>query len=236
MRILMMHGIGDPDHPEGAFLRQMEYLKANFRVVPLDSILGKLAGDDGRPDGEVALSFDDGLRSHLTVVYPILARLRLPATFFICPGLVEEGRWQWNHECTERLRSLAPQALDGLLRELALGGTPTGGKLVAWAIERIKALPAARRASAVAAIEGRTPRFRPSASQHAAHDVLTWEELRSLPAGLIGVGSHGWTHEVLAGIGAERLDLEIRESRQRIEQRLGRPVECFCYPNGIVPR
>jgi peptidoglycan/xylan/chitin deacetylase (PgdA/CDA1 family) len=110
----------------------------------------------------------------------------------------------------------------------------TGGKLVAWAIERIKALPAARRASAVAAIEGRTPRFRPSASQHAAHDVLTWEELRSLPAGLIGVGSHGWTHEVLAGIGAERLDLEIRESRQRIEQRLGRPVECFCYPNGIV--
>jgi peptidoglycan/xylan/chitin deacetylase (PgdA/CDA1 family) len=36
-------------------------------------------------DGELALTFDDGLRNQFELAYPALRRLGTPATFFVCP-------------------------------------------------------------------------------------------------------------------------------------------------------
>ena len=41
---------------------------------------------DSPPPGIAVLTFDDGWRSGLTTVAPLLARLGLRATFFVCPG------------------------------------------------------------------------------------------------------------------------------------------------------
>ena len=76
--------------------------------MPLADVV-KHARGGARPRRQgIALTFDDGLRNNYTVAYPILARLGTPATFFVCPGLIDGGRWLWNHEARERLRSLAP--------------------------------------------------------------------------------------------------------------------------------
>ena len=56
----------------------MRYLRACFDVVPLSSLVPPVKPPPGRM--RIALTFDDGLRNNITVVYPILSKLGLPAT------------------------------------------------------------------------------------------------------------------------------------------------------------
>src|SRR5205814_4051599 len=112
---------------------QLRLVSLAYPVVPLE----KLGRRNGRP--RVALTFDDGLRSNVEVAYPILRKLGLTATFYVCPGLIERGEWLWNHEARQRLLSL-PQ---GSLKELAASiGAPAE---VEAFVEWLKTLPIADR-------------------------------------------------------------------------------------------
>ena len=102
-RILMFHGIDGRRYPVDVFEAQLRYVRRHFTVVPLDSIVRRLE-QPGAPSSRcVALTFDDGFRNHATTVYPLLRRLQLPATFFVCPGLIEKRRWLWTHDAAESL-------------------------------------------------------------------------------------------------------------------------------------
>lgn len=62
---------------------------------------------------------------------------------------------------------------------------------------------------------------------------LTWEETRELarePG--IAIGSHTLTHPYLSRLDPEAAAREIAGSRDIIHERLGKPVDFFCYPSG----
>lgn len=236
MRLLKLHGVGEPHYPAAAFRRQVAWLKAHFELVALDAVVAALGEPrPAAPDPDaprrpwVALTFDDGLRNFATLVHPVLCEWGIPATVYVCPTLVDEGRWLWNHEALARLRSLDPRELPGFLAELGEGpATPRA------MVERMKTLPGKRREAVAAAIRERTPGFRPAAEQRAAWDLMSWEELRSLSTSLVTVGSHTLTHPLLPYLGDAELAREVRGSRRELESRLDRPVEHFAYPSGAV--
>src|SRR5687767_10294070 len=105
-RIIMHHGVTRETARD--FAAQIDYLARHFSIVPLREILARLGTREGPRPNDVALTFDDGLRNNATVAYPILRRRGVTATFFVCPGLIDAGRWLWNHAARERLGSLAP--------------------------------------------------------------------------------------------------------------------------------
>src|SRR5262245_7728440 len=100
----MLHGT--PRRYAHAFERQLRLLKRHFEVVPLAALLETLESPTAPLRRKVAITFDDGLRSNVEVAYPVLERLGVPATFFVCPELIERGAWLWNHEARQRLRRL----------------------------------------------------------------------------------------------------------------------------------
>ena len=61
--------------------------------------------------------------------------------------------------------------------------------------------------------------------------LLGWGELAALPPA-ISVGAHSRTHPDLTRLPAGRCEEELRGSRERLQQRLGRPVRWFAYPYG----
>jgi len=63
-------------------------------------------------------------------------------------------------------------------------------------------------------------------------DLLRWEDLEELPADLIIIGSHGTEHRVLPKVSDAALVDEIEESKNRLEQKVGRAIQFFSYPNG----
>lgn len=228
LRVMMLHAVGGQAYPEAELEALLAWLSRRFRVVPLGELVGKLEGG-AAPDGEVSLTFDDGLRNHASVVYPLLRRFGVPATFFVCPGLLDGGGWLWNQEARERLRVLWPDepARQALIRRLGAPASSVDG-CVDW----LKGRPLAERRRAEEAIREATPSFSPTSAQRAACDLMGWDELRALDPSLVTVGSHSLTHPILPTLDDAELDHEVGESRRRLEQGLGRKAELFCFPNG----
>ncbi|HKV91081.1 MAG TPA: polysaccharide deacetylase family protein [Candidatus Angelobacter sp.] len=224
-RILMYHGVAS----EGAqaLKAQLCYLTRNFKVVPLEAMINHLASNRAIGANEIVLTFDDGLRNNFTVVYPILCELQLPASFFVCPGLIGSGKWLWNHEARCRLRTLNNEALADV-RTTLLAPDPSVDGIIEW----MKTLKLPKRQRAEECIRQATPAFQPTGSQSQAYDMMDWGELKSLDPALVMIGSHTLTHPILTTFSQAEIDSELRESRRCLEQKLGRAVDFFCYPNG----
>lgn len=223
MRILMYHGV--TASCATSFEKQLRYLGTRFRIVPLSTIVHNAANRIGC--GETAITFDDGLENNFTVVYPVLKRLSLPATFFVCPGLIDKRAWSWNYEARARLYEMKLVHRRAIAREL---GAPVARveKIIEW----MKAAPLCSRRAAEARIRAATPNFTATPKQREQFDPMTWEQLASVDPRLISIGSHTLSHPILSIMTDAEIDFEARESRRMLEERLGRSVEFFCYPNG----
>jgi peptidoglycan/xylan/chitin deacetylase (PgdA/CDA1 family) len=227
MRIIQFHGVGGDGYPAEVFEAQLGYLKKHLSIITLESLLDKVANEKDAASNDIALTFDDGLRNHYVVVYPILKRLNVPATFFVCPGLIESRQWLWNQEARERLRLLTGERRVGLSRELGAVGNDVED-IVAW----LKTLALSPRRSAEAAIREMTPDFKPSSEDQERYGMMTWEEVSSLDPELVSIGAHTVTHPILTTLTSVDLSYEVGEGRRWLEERLQRPIKHFCYPNG----
>jgi peptidoglycan/xylan/chitin deacetylase (PgdA/CDA1 family)/GT2 family glycosyltransferase len=63
---------------------------------------------------------------------------------------------------------------------------------------------------------------------------LSWSDLADLSRRGFEVGSHSMTHRPLDVLPAAEVTKELVGSRQLLEDRLGLPVESFCYPHGYA--
>jgi peptidoglycan/xylan/chitin deacetylase (PgdA/CDA1 family) len=223
-RILLFQGT--PRSDAAALERQLRWLKRHFQVVPLRNLVSAAAGASGGVDRKVALTFDDGLRSNVEVAYPLLHRLALPATFFVCPGLIDRAKWLWTHEARRRLARLDPALCGELAKEC---GAPADIEMF---VEWMKGLDLDPRRRVEQRIHEATPRFAPTPSEGDAFDLAGWPELKRLDPALVTIGSHSLTHPILTSIPSAELETEVRESRRQLESSLQRPVELFAYPNG----
>jgi len=97
-RILCYHSVGQPlwgvnDVSPAAFRQHLELaLELGYRIVPA----AEIAQTGGGPN-DLALTFDDGLKSVATVAAPILAEYGLPWTLFVVSEWAE-GRHQWDRD------------------------------------------------------------------------------------------------------------------------------------------
>ena len=62
--------------------------------------------------------------------------------------------------------------------------------------------------------------------------LLSWLQIEEMARHHIEFGSHTVTHPDLASVARDEAEREMRESKQTIQERLGRDVEVFAYPYG----
>src|SRR5215211_93242 len=100
--VLAWHNVEGTWHypcPPGACVRglarQLRRLKELATVVPLGPAMEALGAGRPLPRRAVALTFDDGYRDNLDLAVPLLEELRLPATFFLVPGLLSGETRAW---------------------------------------------------------------------------------------------------------------------------------------------
>jgi glycosyltransferase involved in cell wall biosynthesis/peptidoglycan/xylan/chitin deacetylase (PgdA/CDA1 family) len=126
LTVLTYHQIQDPADDGSsvgrtAFREQMEFVKANYRVVRLaDGV--KMLQTGGTREKLVAITFDDGYLDNATAAAPILQALDLPATFFVStdmiggsrpfPHDVRRGRVPQHHMSWDDVRALAAHGFD----------------------------------------------------------------------------------------------------------------------------
>lgn len=225
-RVLTYHGVGPQDVTVDQFEWHLRLLRQEFELVPVPTLVDRLAA--GSCSGhELAITFDDGVRNHFTQAWPVLLAHRVPATFFVCPGLVDTGQWIWNMELRVRLRLLD----DASRLRLALSVKAVGSQ-VERLIARAKELEPGPRRDFEEEVHRATREFEPDAALEDRYAPMDWAQLRAMDPEFATIGSHSLTHPILTTLDLPAREVEVVESRRRIEAALGRTAELFCFPNG----
>ncbi len=122
--VLAYHGIAEVPSPHDParllvtprrLRAQVRWLiRRDYRFLPI-SALARLLGAGSPPPGICALTFDDGSEDNATVLAPILRELGIPATLYVCPGLLGQ-RYPWTAP-EAGLRFMTGEALVALSRD-----------------------------------------------------------------------------------------------------------------------
>jgi peptidoglycan/xylan/chitin deacetylase (PgdA/CDA1 family) len=94
--VLIYHRVGGGtasavDLPAEVFARQLEQLRARYRVVSLGAALDELAGG-GPVEPSVVVTFDDGTADFVDEALPVLVRHGVPATYYLATDFLDRQR------------------------------------------------------------------------------------------------------------------------------------------------
>lgn len=218
----------DPDVVH--FERQMRWLRDWFRVLPLGEAVDRLAAGT-LPARAACVTFDDGYADNEELAAPVLARLGMPATFFVSTSFLSGG-CMWNDRIIESVRRAPGDELD--LAALGLGRHATAttaqrSVAIDALIRDVRRQPADQRADTVAGIAAAcgSPAF--------PAPMMRPDQVRNLRRMGMEVGAHTVNHPILARVPLDVARDEIGGSREQLEAILGERLSLFAYPNG-VPR
>jgi peptidoglycan/xylan/chitin deacetylase (PgdA/CDA1 family) len=199
LRVLAYHEIRDV----AGFRSQIEYLAERYRPVSTGDVIAWLGGRS-LPNRAVWVTFDDGDPSVVEDGLAILQTHDVPATMFVCPGVVDTVRPYW----WQIVEAVAPDRVGPL-----------------------KAVPDAERVAEVARWEELITERDGAAPRRAQ---LTSAQLgRWIDAGQ-DVGNHTWDHPMLDQCSAEEQRRQVRDAHGWLRDRVDPEHLVFAYPNGNV--
>lgn len=74
------------------FEAQMKYLKKQFDVISLEELLSSSLKKSAASCDRIAITFDDGYKDNFTHAYPVLKKVKLPATIFLVSKFAGEKK------------------------------------------------------------------------------------------------------------------------------------------------
>jgi peptidoglycan/xylan/chitin deacetylase (PgdA/CDA1 family) len=218
-----------------AFNEQLEYLNAHYTLVPLSRLAEHVRAGESLPPGLAAITIDDGFSDAYEVAYPLLRRHNASATLFVVTDFLDGKSWMW----TDKMRFLTSQAeaggfqttIQGRALKFELKEHWSRLEAAAQVNEALKKLPDEEKDEAIARVAATLKVGLPDLPP-AEYAPLSWEQAREMDCQGVEIASHTLTHPILTKVTDERLRRELKDSRSRLEEMLGRAVKAFCYPNG----
>jgi len=208
--------------------QQLRRLSRFARVVPLRPALDALRDGRRLPPRAIALTFDDGFRDNLEFAVPLLESLRLPATFFLVPGMLSGEVSPWWEVIAWAFSQSTQAAVSWNGRLLPTRGR-SGHRSVRWAIDQLKMLDRTGRDRMVAEL---VELLAPEGQPNDRSPMLDWNGARELVGRGFSIGSHSMYHAILSREPTDRQVQDLAAARRQLETELGVPVELLAYPNG----
>ena len=225
-----------------AFRNHLEFLKAQFDVIPLDALAPDsdrgldFSGSD-RP--KCVLTFDDGWLDFYETAYPALVEHELPATVFLPTAFVGSNRWFWPDRVAFFLSRVHRIPTHDQTRRLPTGHPiwkvlESRKSLQAQTEEAIAVLKPLRDDEIVSILSELADEFEIDPNPE-GRAVLSWEEVREMiGSGLIRFGSHTVNHRILTTLSRDEIRFELTRSKEELIQQgaVDPSFIPFSYPNG----
>lgn len=236
--ILMYHGIDVTGQnlfngrhtPVSFFEKQIQFLKANYTILPLSEFFAAPAG----PQRLCAITFDDGYINNLTNALPVLEKYNAPATFFIT-GMNEIG-------CDILWADFVNIANKICHKDISIDNEMFVKKGEGYVAKD-------RGVSLMDVVKNEKPEyifkekiyqafnphlnFRKEEAYKVYWQLMNDEQIKKLSKSkVVSIGSHGYFHNNMGNIAHEAAYEEIRKSKAYLENIVQKPVTELGYPDG----
>lgn len=211
------------------FERQIKLIQENFEIVGLNDLQDILLDSPHLKKPYAIITFDDGYLDNYDVAYPILKSFDVKAVFFVPINYISQRLVPWWDEIAWMVRntSLTTFKVDDD-KELNLAENDMIGN--------IKRVLLAFKEIDYRSIEASLAYMRKASNCYMKPDnepqlFMSWEQVREMSDNGMDIGSHTFSHRILAHIGDEQ-NTEILSSKAYLEEKLAKPVLAISYPVG----
>lgn len=222
-----------------AFKQQIASLAAHYTIVAVAEVVAAARAD--QPGNFCALTFDDGLAEHYTIVFPLLRAAKIPATFFPLGLPLADGRIPLPHKLHILLSELSAGDLVQRLERFFPDEAPINRTtplnprrrfddvLTANLKETLIALPLGERERFIEAVFREVVANEPAL---AGKFFLSPDQLRELDQAGMEIGSHTYSHFALDTLAPRAQSEEIVRGEEVIASIITQRPRSFAYPHG----
>jgi len=213
------------------FKRLMQNLSRSFKIMELSDAVALLKSDALRHN-TLALTFDDGYCDNHDIAKEFLLAAGIPATFFVPVNQIDSGKpfwWDYVKYISDRERTgfmkWVQAYFSSVQHHLSLSQDITSlpiRKLVQY-------MNGQSHSSRISFLQSLEKAFGPYEGPQL---LMGWHDIQDLCANGFSIGSHTLAHEPLTDLDPDAARSEIINSRSVLAERLGIPIQGFCYPRG----
>ncbi len=215
------------------FRAQMEFVHAHYDPITFADLLAALDGRAPMPPRPLVVTFDDGFEDNYTNAFPILRELGIPATIFVSTGYIGGTVTFWYDRVAHALMR-APTgdiAVPGLGPRLQLGDVASRRRATRIVVRHLCRIPDVQRRRRLEQL-ATVIEFDIAPGDRSSSQPMSWDQLREMLAAGIEFGAHTVSHPVLSQCDDDALRRELVDSKERLEQETGGPVQVMSYPFG----
>lgn len=224
INVLMYHRVAEESRDSyeitvspGNFAEQMAYLNENFPVLRFDDEWERIT----KPS--VVVTFDDGYADNFHNALPVLERYNIPVTFFVSTEHLGTNDLFW----WDILDGLFSACLDGSIR---LGNRQFNRNELKAANSFLRKMLPEKRNDIIDEAMRKATELPKTISKRR---ILSIKELKQLSeSSLVTIGAHTVTHSSLSHEPKTVQEWEIKASKRRLEDIIGRELSVFSYPFG----
>jgi peptidoglycan/xylan/chitin deacetylase (PgdA/CDA1 family) len=213
---------------ERTFVSILEYLRQRFCVMALEPFLTEQEGKIDPKKPRCLITFDDGWADTYTTAYPWLKKFGMPAATFLATGLVGSRETFWIERLIWTWKNF-PERREQIQSQVSKTVREQSSRDLEQIVEYLKHLSAVERNEILERI---LPAQAGSDGPGDGDRTLTWEQVSIMSRNGMDFGSHTVTHPLLPFEDDKTVELELRLSKQALEEKLAKRIRAFAYPNG----
>jgi len=214
---------------ENTYLELLAYLRRRFRVVGLDDLASASGRNSDSTEPMCVITFDDGWEDTYSRAFPGLKKYGMPAVVFLATGAIGSIGGFWVERVKQAWRApVTRERMKSAIQEHAVAMVKGSGDLE-HLVEWLKRMPSAKRNAILDHLLACEGNVENGASIDA---MLTWEQAREMSREDVEIGAHTVSHPLLTYEEPDAVERELKISKQILEQKLGKQVRAFAYPNG----
>jgi peptidoglycan/xylan/chitin deacetylase (PgdA/CDA1 family) len=213
------------------FETQIAYLCRNFEILSLDVIAQYIHQQRTLPQKAVAITFDDGYSDNYHNAFPILKKYSIPATIFLLVGHIEKDNLFWWDKISYAIHyaQVTQLSIKGL-GSYSLRSNAEKAKATISIVGHLRQISEAEKNRIVDSIMALCQTEIPDGL--AKRLILSWDQVKEMSDAGISFGAHTMNHPILTRLSVEQAREQICDSKRIIEEKLGRNITSFSYPNG----
>lgn len=220
---------------EKKFSYQIEKIMDDYSIISLESLVGGLNYVHTLPDNPCVITFDDGFHEMYDIVFPILKKFNITATFFISGDhIAGTNRVRWLDLYYHLLDQISESDINNNPAIKNIHPNLRNSNDVRATLKQVlRELPLEKKYQLLSGLEK---------ILGLQVDIQSLNELLYLsPSHIVEMtkagmsfGAHGMAHQSMADMDPKIVMYEVRESIQKIRKLTGQKHVAFAYPFGGI--